>query len=326
MDSNAFDALKNNNPELIKGRRIDYVVRGFEQYASDGTPFHAQLWDEDDFDRVVQLLDIEKISGKKVIAHHVENTVSSDERDSQERGEGQLFKSTADIKDVLSFIADTQNIWEEEPNDYRATFLLKYDNDTVLAIGEESMDVSEGSHFEVSKKYWVAVMGANDVDNYASWRHWDLTFFDTKAYQAEIDALEIEREKAEGATNLSRLKEGDVLRVIAKRREFAPYDTLRLSRYSQAELDERFTQDFVIITPGSEPIVESNLSLGCMRLAGGGNWTTRKQNPVQQLDKMITPSFGYIYPDQHVLFRSLDTPDLDVTDLIVDSCEVIVDE
>ncbi len=326
MDTQSFEAFKQKNISEGASARLDAIIDGFESYAKDGTPYCAEIWSGEEFEELLKLLEIETVQGENVVLYHLENTHSGSTRDSEERGEREPFAGEWKLQSVLEAIADMQ-VWEDRINDYRATLVLRFDESTVIAIGQDCIELSDGNEPESEPideyrvKYWVAVLNAEDLDNYGSWKQWQLEFFDVAKYQAEKEAREIERERAEGVTNLSRLKEGDEITVTTKRLERNPHATSVYSRYSQEELDERFVDSFSVVAAGERPICETKSGVR-IRIDGGGRWTNRRQNPVQTQDKAITPSWGRIYPNQHLMYAVEESGESYISDQVVESIEV----
>lgn len=325
MDTDTFGELKKGSK---KGPLLAHAIDGFERYGQDNMPFETEFYNEADFDEFIALLGLQNIRSEAILAYHVYNDVSGNVRDSEGSDPTLPFQPESSIKTIFARIADAQSFWEDEINDYHATFLLKFNESTVIAFGEASVDDSQGENIDVTTSYWAGVFNRSDIDNYESWKNWELRFFDKKKHQAEVEAREIEREQAAGITNLSRLMAGDTLRVTMKHPEHTKGNTYGASHFSQDELAERPVSDFVILESGTEPLCGLRLkddSLEQARLAGGGNWTTRGQNPVQDQDIAMTPWFGFVRQGNHILYRMPETG-LAYSKMIIDSVEVISEE
>lgn len=271
-------------------------------------------------------LTLNQSDATQIIAYHVVDTQTGGSRDSQTPGEALDFNGDVNIRQLLSGLIDRVDPWVEDSN-YRATVVLKLDEVTALVVGEALEDVSDGDQFEFIEKYWAGVLNVADVDTLTTWREWELDFSEVAervASEALREAREIEREKAEGVTNLARLKTGDVLKVITKRLNAATQGTMQ-PRYSQQDLDERFIDTWKVVEESEQPLCEVKPDMAKIRLMGGGRWTTRNQNPVQKQERAITPSWGYIYPGQHILHwvEGEDQPTWSTT--VVESIEITTD-
>jgi hypothetical protein len=328
MDKKNFESIVAPYATSEKTQRVSHIIEGFERYASDGTPFHSGIYRKTDFDEITKLFGVDSIKSEDVIDYHLHDMVSDSEITPDEGSKKQLFSGEVPTEHLFQYLADTQSIWSDNPNDYRATLLVKLDETTVIALGQECSDESEGDDFIFEFKHWIGVLNADDIDNYQSWKHWELTFFDTKKYEEERDRAELERETAEGVVNLSRLTEGQRLRLVEQRPQHPPLSTSPYSHYSKEELEQRRALDLVIIESGSQPICEmivetsdTNSLRTTVKIIGGGNWTTRKQNPVQSQEKAITPSYGYISKQQHLLYVDQETGDMMLSDNVIHSID-----
>lgn len=316
--SNIENVKKMTTPE---SEWSPYYTRELERFVRDGEPFEWNC-DYETFRELVTVLSLETIQGEDILRHSVYNTSTGYEVDSIER-EYPPLEGAIDTEALLNYVADTQSFWADDPNDFKATFMAKFDDTTTVAIGLES---HETSRYEASftQTYWIALFASKDNENYPSWNHWDLEFFDTKAAKREYDIQDLEREIKEGVTNLSRLKQGDLLRVTARLSQSSKDAVYR--PLANAQMEQRFVYDFVVLEEGEQPIIESRNAQGDTEkavLVGSGIWTTRRQNPVQKQDTALTISHGFLRAGSRIISRDIETGESSYSETVIESIEVL---
>jgi len=352
MDVKDLERLKKDQPEYGKDHFEKVVLAGIEQYATEGTPYDAHLT-EDEYNKIIGLLALQTIQGEDVLQYKVYNTYTGSSVDSNERG-GVHLQGEWPLEHLMERVVDAQGFDADFINDYKETILIKFDGQTVVALGRECTaaievcaacraledpETDEGVIFitnnaeyscehgtdSYSFKYWFAIWNAEDVNNYPSFGDWELDFFDTQKYDAERDALELAQERAAGKVKLARLGEGDLLRITAKRLLEDNRDSWRRS-YTEAEINERIVRTLEVVEPGAAPIcivVEPANFQEKIMLQGSGQWTTRRQNPVQDQEIAMSLSMGWLLPGRHLIVSDPAATERIYSNEVIDTVEVI---
>jgi hypothetical protein len=329
MDKKKFNALITTHETAEKGLFTQYVIEGLENYVVDGTPFHSQISLQSDFDTITKLIGVDTVKQENVLDYCIQDSVTGHMYHREEGLGTPQFSDEMPLWAAFQQLADAQSVWADNPNDYRATMLLKLDESTTVALGQESWDVSDDDAMKFEYSHWLAVLNTDDIQNYESWRVWDLNFFDSQKYAREQDQQQLERETAEGVLNLSRLEEGDRVRIVEKMlQRKSVYGDWHYPALSEEQRDKRWNTDLTVLEPGSQPVCSMTVkdndgkdATRRVRIVGGGNWTTRRQNPVQTQEKAITPSYGYISKQQHLLFVDQETGDMILSDNVIESID-----
>ncbi len=288
MDAVRFEELKQHNLPAKRGYSVDRFVDQMGAYTTDGSIVDMWINNEESFSQILKLLDIETVDGSRISHYYVIDTQTGSSYDSQTTHRPLKLEGEVNVWGLLSSLIDKSEYASEDSN-YRSTIIVRIDDVTTVALGEEVMDVSSEDEHEFVSKHWVAVFNTNtDLDGFTDWQAWDLDQTYAKeraAYKATHEAREIARETAEGITNLSRLKQGDVLKIISLERG----DVEHIDIWTVVEDGER-----VVVTAGPDA--------RRFTFAGGGRWTTRKQNPVQDQEVAMTVSWGSVHPGQHLVY------------------------
>jgi hypothetical protein len=329
MDRKDFEALIAANDTAEKTSRLDYVIKGFEKYAIDGTPFESEITRSSDLKEITKLFGVDTVNAEDVVDYYIQDTVTGNAMLEREVPKRPLFSGEISSYKALEHLADINSMWSDYPNDYRATLLLKLDDSTVMAVGQVCSDESEGDNSSFVFNHWVGILNADDVENYQSWRHWELSFFDYKKYAREQDQQQLERETAEGVLNLSRLKEGDRLRIVEKMlQRKSVYGDWYYPALSEEQRNKRWNTDLTVLEPGAQPVCSMTVKVEDgkdatrqVRIVGGGSWTTQRQNPVQSQERAMTTSYGYLKSEQHIIFTDEAIDTMYYSDRIIDSID-----
>lgn len=347
--SNVENVKKTAKPE---SELSPYYIKALERFVKDGDPFEWSC-NYATFRELVHALSLEKIKGEDVIRYSAYNTVTGYETDSVER-EYPPLEGVIAIETLLDYIADTQGIWADDPNDFKATVMVKFDETTTAAIGlessediqacddcwalehQEDADEAKIAQFNnrnftcdhsittFNQSYWIALFNSEDNENYPGWNHWSLEYTDMKAARIEHDIRDLEHEVREGITNLSRLKTGDLLRIVAKRSQSSKDAMYRPLTDEQAA--QRFVYDFTVLEEGIYPVVEYQAASGQAEktvLIGGEVWTNRRQNPVQNQETALTITYGTMQPELRVVSKNVATGETSYSETVIESIEVL---
>jgi|GEM_PF-2861475 len=315
MDTKKLELLAQAHAEKINSRPVEELMDDFREFTEGKQDhFSSGKIDKQTFDAMLAVLELDSLDGSQVIDFSVID-------DLYIRVESARYRRSAfpngplEIHEALNAIADSQDIWTDNVNDYKATMRIQYDDEMVVALGVESTSIivtckecvaaeeidevmaNNNQEFscahcddEYRYSYWIGAYDVSRLIQTTSWHTWEI------GYEGHVQTAPEKKGVVGGRLALSELEPGDLVTVIAKDN-------------SSHRPKPDVTSGFIVTETGEEPkgflVVweDGVVKKSSVTLVGSGKMQTARQNPMIRGADRFCIAYGSLIVGDEIVLR-----------------------